>query len=77
MLKPPFMSSGPLATSQSSMSSSAMVAGSPNFMPMSPIGSFPIVPLTTVLHNTPAISKDLTYLLFGGGASIFGIGLAK
>jgi general secretion pathway protein D len=38
--------------------------------------SFPLVPLTTVLHNMPSIAGGLPYLLFGGGASIFGIGVS-
>jgi hypothetical protein len=39
--------------------------------------TFPIVPLTTVLHNVPSISNALSYVLFGGGASIFGIGVSS
>jgi general secretion pathway protein D len=39
--------------------------------------SFPLVPLTTVLHNTPSISSTLSYILFGGGASLFGIGVSN
>jgi general secretion pathway protein D len=39
--------------------------------------SFPIVPLTTVLHNAPSLSSSLSYVLFGGGASAFAIGVAN
>jgi general secretion pathway protein D len=39
--------------------------------------TFPIVPLTTVLHNIPSLSNSLTYVLFGGGASAFAIGVAN
>lgn len=39
--------------------------------------SFPIVPLTTVLHNVPSLSSSLSYVLFGGGASTFAIGVAN
>jgi general secretion pathway protein D len=39
--------------------------------------SFPIIPLTDVLHNTPSIPTGLSYLLtFGGGASVFGVGIS-
>ena len=38
--------------------------------------SFPIVPLTTVLHNMPALSSGLSYFLFGGGQSAFAVGVA-
>ena len=38
--------------------------------------SFPIIPLTTVFNNKPSIASGLSYLLqFGGGASIFGVGV--
>jgi hypothetical protein len=39
--------------------------------------SFPVVPLTTVLHNVPNLSSSLSYVLFGGGASAFAIGVAN
>lgn len=39
--------------------------------------SFPIVPLTTVLHNVPSISSALNYVVFGGGASAFALGVAN
>jgi hypothetical protein len=39
--------------------------------------SFPLIPLTTELHQTPSISSSLSYLLFGGGASLFGIGVSS
>ncbi len=39
--------------------------------------SFPFVPLTTVLHNVPAITSSLSYILLGGGASMFAIGVAS
>ena len=39
--------------------------------------SFPFASLTTVLHNVPSLQTGVNYLLFGGGASIFGIGLAN
>ena len=39
--------------------------------------SFPFVPLTTVLHNIPSLSSELSYVLFGGGASAFAIGVAS
>jgi general secretion pathway protein D len=38
--------------------------------------SFPIVPLTTILHNIPSLSGTLSYFLFGGGASAFAIGVS-
>jgi len=38
--------------------------------------SFSILPLTTVLHNVPSISSGLSYILLGGGASLFGIGVS-
>jgi general secretion pathway protein D len=38
--------------------------------------SFPIVPLTTVLHNLPSLSSSLRYFVFGGGSSAFAIGVA-
>jgi general secretion pathway protein D len=39
--------------------------------------SFPAVPLTTVLHNIPSLTSGLSYVLFGGGASAFAIGVAS
>jgi general secretion pathway protein D len=39
--------------------------------------TFPLVPLTTVLHNIPSLSSSLSYVLFGGGASAFAIGVAN
>ena len=39
--------------------------------------SFPVVPLTTVLHNIPSLSSGLSYVLFGGGASAFAVGVAN
>lgn len=39
--------------------------------------SFPIVPLTTVLHNVPSIPSALSYVVFGGGASAFALGVAN
>ena len=39
--------------------------------------TFPFVPLTTVLHNIPSLSSSLSYVLFGGGASAFAIGVAN
>jgi general secretion pathway protein D len=39
--------------------------------------TFPVVPLTTVLHNIPSLSSSLSYVLFGGGASAFAIGVAN
>ena len=39
--------------------------------------SFPIIPLTTVLHNAPSIATGLSYVLFGGGASLFAIGVSN
>src|SRR5215813_2497775 len=38
--------------------------------------TFPIVPLTTVLHNVPSIKSGLSYFLFGGGASAFAVGVS-
>jgi general secretion pathway protein D len=38
--------------------------------------SFPIVPLTTILHNLPSLSSSLSYFLFGGGASMFAVGVS-
>ena len=39
--------------------------------------SFSLIPLTTELHNVPSLATGLHYLLtFGGGASLFGIGVA-
>ncbi len=38
--------------------------------------SFPIIPFTTALHSVPSVSSALTYILFGGGASVFGIGVS-
>jgi len=39
--------------------------------------SFSITPLTTVLHNAPALAQGLSYVLFGGGASLFAIGVSN
>jgi general secretion pathway protein D len=39
--------------------------------------SFPFVPLTTVLKNVPSLSSTLSYILLGGGASMFAIGVAS
>jgi general secretion pathway protein D len=39
--------------------------------------SFQVLPLTTVLHNVPSVSNALSYILFGGGASVFGIGVSN
>jgi hypothetical protein len=38
--------------------------------------SFPIVPLTTVLHNLPSLSSGLSYFLFGGGQTMFAVGVS-
>jgi general secretion pathway protein D len=38
--------------------------------------SFPIVPLTTVLHNLPSLSSGLSYFLFGGGQTAFAVGVS-
>jgi general secretion pathway protein D len=39
--------------------------------------SFPFLSLSTVLHNVPSISSALSYIVFGGGASMFGIGVSN
>ncbi len=39
--------------------------------------TFPVTPLTTVLNNVPSLASGLTYVLFGGGASAFAIGVAS
>ncbi len=38
--------------------------------------SFPLVPLTTILHNVPSLTSGLSYFLFGGGASAFALGVS-
>ncbi len=38
--------------------------------------SFPIVPLTTVLHNVPSLVSNLSYFLFGGGYTAFAVGVS-
>jgi general secretion pathway protein D len=38
--------------------------------------SFPFIPLTTVLHNVPAIPSGLGLLTMGGGASVFAVGIS-
>src|ERR1019366_7529323 len=39
--------------------------------------SFPFVPLTTILRNVPSLSSTLSYILLGGGSSMFAIGIAS
>ena len=38
--------------------------------------SFPIVPLTTILHNVPSLTSGLSYFLFGGGSAAFAVGVS-
>jgi general secretion pathway protein D len=39
--------------------------------------TFPVTPLTTVLNNVPSLASGLSYVVFGGGASAFAIGVAS